>query len=201
MWHANVVTEIMKTLSKTTLTFLTVGLLTCAVQANTITPSVQVVNSPGAWSYNADLTSGQLVAGDGFTIFDFGGYVPGSIVAPVNWTATAQLLGNNVAGGTDITGDNPFEFNLLFTYTGPTITQTIGATTFTGFGATTVNRSTTLDGWVSRDHEPNGNVGTVHTDVILVPNSVPDGGSAVALLGIALAGIEGARRLVRSRKA
>ena len=31
--------------------------------------------------------------------------------------------------------------------------------------------------------------------------AVPDGGSAVALLGIALAGIEGARRLIRSRKA
>jgi hypothetical protein len=30
---------------------------------------------------------------------------------------------------------------------------------------------------------------------------VPDGGSAVALLGIALAGIEGVRRLVRTRKA
>ena len=32
-------------------------------------------------------------------------------------------------------------------------------------------------------------------------HQVPDGGSAVALLGIALAGIEGARRLVRTRKA
>jgi len=31
--------------------------------------------------------------------------------------------------------------------------------------------------------------------------TVPDGGSAVALLGIALAGIEGVRRLVRTRKA
>ena len=31
--------------------------------------------------------------------------------------------------------------------------------------------------------------------------AVPDGGSAVALLGIALAGIEGARRLIRARKA
>ena len=32
-------------------------------------------------------------------------------------------------------------------------------------------------------------------------SSVPDGGSAVALLGIALAGIEGARRVFRARKA
>jgi VPDSG-CTERM motif len=32
-------------------------------------------------------------------------------------------------------------------------------------------------------------------------STVPDGGSAVALLGIALAGIEGARRMIRARKA
>jgi hypothetical protein len=31
--------------------------------------------------------------------------------------------------------------------------------------------------------------------------TVPDGGSAVALLGIALAGIEGVRRVIGSRKA
>ena len=34
-----------------------------------------------------------------------------------------------------------------------------------------------------------------------VTSVVPDGGSAVALLGIALAGIEGARRMIRARKA
>jgi hypothetical protein len=31
--------------------------------------------------------------------------------------------------------------------------------------------------------------------------TVPEGGSALALLGIALAGIEGARRVFRARKA
>ena len=44
-----------------------------------------------------------------------------------------------------------------------------------------------------------------HVTISLVEQSfhqtVPDGGSAVALLGIALAGIEGVRRLVRTRKA
>ncbi len=33
------------------------------------------------------------------------------------------------------------------------------------------------------------------------PAAVPDGGSAVALLGISLAGIEGVRRIIRARKA
>src|SRR6185437_14718681 len=42
---------------------------------HTITPSVVSVNSPGVWTYDAMLSSGQVMNGDGFTIFDFGGYV------------------------------------------------------------------------------------------------------------------------------
>ena len=42
-----------------------------------------------------------------------------------------------------------------------------------------------------------GNTGTFQSDV----EPVPDGGSAVALLGIALAAVEGARRVLGSRKA
>jgi len=40
-----------------------------------------------------------------------------------------------------------------------------------------------------------------HFTAASVTTAVPDGGSAVALLGLALAGIEGARRLIGSRKA
>jgi hypothetical protein len=39
------------------------------------------------------------------------------------------------------------------------------------------------------------------TGAITAATTVPDGGSAVALLGVALAGIEGARRIFRARKA
>ena len=42
---------------------------------HTITPSVVSINSPGVWTYAANLSSGQVLNGDGFTIFDFGGYV------------------------------------------------------------------------------------------------------------------------------
>jgi hypothetical protein len=44
----------------------------------------------------------------------------------------------------------------------------------------------------------NGNV-LLHTATVTAP-AVPDSGSAVALLGIALAGIEGVRRMVRARR-
>jgi len=43
--------------------------------------------------------------------------------------------------------------------------------------------------------------GTTSGDKNLGGTTVPDGGSAVALLGIALTGIEGARRLLRARRA
>ncbi|SRR5712692_3434044 len=68
--------------------------------------------------------------------------------------------------------------------------------------------------------DPNGTISIVHSvlngrifggdshneqivsgALINAPGTVPDGGSAVALLGIALAGIEGVRRLTRPRKA
>ncbi|MFL6414431.1 MAG: VPDSG-CTERM sorting domain-containing protein, partial [Bryobacteraceae bacterium] len=152
----------------------------------------------GVWMYNVDLTSGQLQAGDTFVIYDFGGYVAGSIMAAPGWTASTSLLDGGPAGFIDITGDNPAEFNLIFTYNGPTITQTIGAMTFTGFKATTTRTGTAIDGWASRDHEIDGNVGTLHTDKILVPNAVPDGGTTVALLGLALIGAGALRRKLRT---
>ena len=43
--------------------------------------------------------------------------------------------------------------------------------------------------------------GTSGTKFNFITTTVPDGGSAVALLGIALAGIEGVRRMIGARKA
>jgi VPDSG-CTERM motif len=45
------------------------------------------------------------------------------------------------------------------------------------------------------------NMQIVSGDTITIPQQVPDAGATVALLGIALAGIEGARRLIHARKA
>jgi hypothetical protein len=50
-------------------------------------------------------------------------------------------------------------------------------------------------------NNPNGSFVTISDVQQSFHQVVPDGGSAVALLGIALAGIEGVRRLVRTRKA
>jgi hypothetical protein len=173
---------------------------------HTITPSVASISSPGVWTYAAHLTSGQAMNGDGFTIFDFGGYVAGSIFAPVGWTAVAQLTGSVLGVAPPGSNpDNPALFNLLFTRSGGTVGPTIADINLGNFGATTTDTGTTFVGWSSRDHFPTGNPplpGTDHADIILAPapGAVPDGGATVALLGIALAGLEGVRRLIRARK-
>jgi VPDSG-CTERM motif len=175
------------------------ALTALTANANTITPTPILTPTPGVWTYQLDLTSGDLVAGDGFTIYDFGGYVIGSIVAPAGWSAVITppaLLGGF---GADPTGDNASNFNLTWTYTGMTIHQATGSTIFTGFMATTTQTTTTIDGWASQDHlltaGPPGTGGlSTASGNILCPSPVPDGGSAVALLGIALAGIGCLRR-------
>ena len=175
---------------------------------HTITPSVVTPNSPGTWTYTADLSSGQVMNGDGFTIFDFGGLVAGSSFAPAGWSAVEQLTGSVLGVAPPASNpDNPALFNLLFTRTGRTVGPTNGTMNLGQFGATTTDTSQTFVGWSSRDHFPTGSppaAGTDHADIILAPapgNHVPDGGPTVALLGLALTGIEATRRLVRGRKA
>jgi hypothetical protein len=78
---------------------------------------------------------------------------------------------------------------------GVLIHWTTGTQTYTGSSGI-VFTLTAND--LSLNHGKSGFVsGTIN---VLTP-AVPDGGSAVALLGIALAGIEGARRMIRARKA
>jgi hypothetical protein len=146
--------------------------------------------------------------GDGFTIFDFGGYVAGSIFAPAGWTAVAQLTGSVLGVAPPASNpDDPSLFNLLFTRTGGTLGPTSGIINLGNFGATTTFTSTTFVGWSSRDHFPTGNPplpGTDHADIILAPDAprtVPDGGATVALLGIALTGLGAMRRMIGARKA
>jgi hypothetical protein len=172
---------------------------------HTITPSVVSPSAAGLWTYTADLSSGEVMTGDGFTIFDFAGYVSDSIFAPTGWTATVQLTGSvKGVAPPGATPDNPALENLLFTYTasspiGPTnLKQNLGL-----FGASTTDTLEALGGWSSKDHAPDGSVADDHADRILVPAAarVPDGGATVALLGIALTGLEAMRRLIRARKA
>jgi len=175
------------------------ALATVSATANTITPSTFSIPTPGLWAYAGTHSSGELKAGDAFTIFDFGGYVPGSIYAPPLWTASATLVGSDPAG-VPLSVDDPSQFNLRFVYTGP-LKQTLGVTSLGLFGAATTATTVQVDDWISRDHligNPtivgDGALGTIHRDEILVPAGVPDHGSTLMLLGAALSGIGFLRR-------
>src|SRR5258708_7816586 len=108
------------------------ALASCSAIANTITPDAVLTPTPGVWEYSATLSSGELHAGDSFTIFDFGGYVAGSIYAPPLWTSLATLVGSNPAAA-PLGPDNPAEYNLRFTYFGPAV-QTLGRVPLGAFG-------------------------------------------------------------------
>lgn len=71
------------------------------------------------WDYSGIVTANQTVTtGDYFTIYDFGGYVAGSAVAPAGWTVSVQLLGTTPSDVNPT--DNPSLYNLTWTYTGTT---------------------------------------------------------------------------------
>jgi len=169
----------------------------------TLTPGLDSVVGP-IWTYNMDFSSGELQAGDGFTIVDFNGYVPGSIFAPLNWSVALNppsAVGSPFGGPPLSTADTA-AVNLHFTYTGPTVEIAFGPHLFvTGFGAQSTSPLYAIDDWVSRDSLigvigvlGDGGMGAVQTDSIVVPAPVPDGGLTLALLGMGLVGLQGLRR-------
>jgi hypothetical protein len=180
-----------------------VALASITTRANTITPSLDTVVGQ-TWTYNMDFSSGELQAGDGFTIVDFNGYVAGSEFAPLNWSVAlnpATAVGSPFGAPTLTTADTA-AINLHFTYTGPTVEIASGPHLFvTGFGALSTSPLYAIEDWVSRDHVigtigvlGDGGIGSVHTDTIVVPAEVPDGGMTLALLGMGLVGLQGLRR-------
>ncbi len=187
-----------------------VALFGSTALANTITPDFAGVFG-STFVYDASHSSGELRTGgtDGFTIFDFNGYVGGSAVAPVGWAALPATLVGTPFGAPTIGVDDPGAFNLHFVYVGPpAIKQNTGTETFTGFSAdTSLPIVLSFDTWLSRDHLL-GNPGIVGDGAtspiaqgeIIVPAAVPDGGLTLSLLGLALVGLEGMRRKFRAAK-
>jgi hypothetical protein len=94
-------------------------------------------------------------------------------------------------------GGNTYTFNLTSLTNAATRSGSISAS---GIGTVTIvggpNAGTYGGTWAM-----NGTGSGTSYGLTFVTTTVPDGGSAVALLGIALTGIEAGRRLIRSRKA
>jgi len=148
-----------------------------------ITPAL--VGSPtvsGAdfkWSYQISVDSlEQLVTGSGtpcstpascgsfFTIYDFVGYVPGSVQAPAGWAAQVAFVG--LTPSSQIPTDSATIYNLTFVYTGPTSPDK-GPLNLSGFSAlSTFGTANTGGTFTYKAEKDNGTV-----DAGIGPIAVP----------------------------
>ncbi len=172
--------------------FATAGLLPSSV---TTTPEA----SNFRWTYAIVLpTDSQLQAGNYFTIYDFGGYVPGLNSQPAGWTFTAELLGTTPPGV--IPTDNPSLWNLTWTYTGPTIPA--GQTGLGNFWAVSTFDLPVESYFTARTNRTSD--GRVDTNITTTNVPVPSAGPVVpepttlALAGLGLP-LVGLVRLGRAR--
>jgi hypothetical protein len=182
------------------------GLATAApARAGLLPVSVSVLPEADnfRWTYAIVLpTDSQLRAGDYFTIYDFAGLVPGTIVAPDGWTVTTTRVGPTPDRLTPL--DNPEVENLTFTYAGEVLnTGQIGLGNFwavstsqvAGESFFTAQTHRTSDGGVDRNI-----TGTVVPVPVVPPPppSVPEP-ATLALAGLGLPLVALARAVRRTR--
>jgi len=195
----------MKTPSKTILTLLIIGLASCGLfsqQAQAV-PITGGISLAGSYATN----TGNLNTATAFTSF------PAVIVTSVSGSYTGVGTGLTSPSVTQ----NPFSFNPFSSSVTPLWTFMSGGNTYS-FDLTTLSsrlqpgdNTLTLKGTGTLKisgftDTPGAWIFTANqfSDTFSFSSSngaVPDSGSAVALLGIALAGIEGVRRALRGRRA
>jgi VPDSG-CTERM motif len=164
--------------------------LASGAYANSLTLVNDVVPVTGSfdWSYHVDWSNSQLQTGDFVHLTGLAGVT--TAAGPAGWNAV-------VSGGGSV---------VTWTWAGASPFNLVGTTgTITGFTFHSTFGIGTSAPYNTQDHVNSGlGAGGVSTVTGFVsaptPPAVPDGGSAVTLLGIAIAGIEGARRLL-ARKA
>jgi len=121
---------------KKVLTIIFAGLVTVGLANAAITPALVNVTGSGPYTWNYEISVDnleELVANTSyFTIYDFAGYVSGTIEAPAGWTDSVQLIG--ITPSEENPTDSGTLENLTFTYTGPT-TSVGPITDLTGFSA------------------------------------------------------------------
>jgi hypothetical protein len=177
-----------------------------SAQAGIIPASVTVTPEAGnfRWTYSIVLpTDMKLQAGNYFTIYDFGGLVPGSITAPTDWSISSTNSGPVPTGLNP--NDDASVPNLTFTYTGATIpTGQLGLGNF--WAVSTVGDSTTVS---FTAQNPQASTGNLDRNIVnTIAPAVPGGGGNVsgvpepatlALAGLGLPFV-GAARLLRRKK-
>jgi VPDSG-CTERM motif len=199
----------MKTPSKTILTLLIIGLVSCGLfsqQAQAVpTPITGGISLAGGYTVN----TGNLNTATAFTSFPF------ALVTGVSGSYTGVGTGLSSPSVTM----NPFTFNPFSGPITPLWTFMSGGSTYSfdltvlssrlqpgddtltlkGTGTLHITNFTDTTGnWVFTANQAGDTFSFSSSNSAV---GVPDSGSAVALLGIALAGIEGGRRALRARRA
>ena len=177
----------------------------------TVTPAqagllpIQVTITPEGgnyqWTYSIVLpTNSQLMAGNFFTIYDFGGLLPGTISAPTGWAASVAMVGPTPPLLAPI--DNPTIPNLTFTYTGPTITSgELGLGNFSALSLYAAGTDSFLTAQTQRTSDGKGDSNITETSVPVPfgghsPPTLPEP-TTLALAGIGLPLLVLARRVRR----
>jgi hypothetical protein len=171
------------------------GLLPVAV---TITPEAGNFR----WTYAVVLpTDMRLQAGDYFTIYDFAGLVPGSIVAPDGWTASVTKTGPTPDRLNP--QDDPGVDNVTFRYNGEVVNGQIGLGNF--WATSTYGDSTASFFTAKNPRASDGAFDSNITETIVPrgtdvppPSGVPEP-ATLALAGLGLPLI-GAARMLRRKK-
>jgi hypothetical protein len=167
--------------------------------ANAAVITLQSVTNTGVnnntFTYQSTLGPDEgLRSGDRFIIYDFAGYIAGSISAGANanFVASTELTS---AGGTVTPGfnDDAALTNLVFTYTGPNIRNQDGPFApldFNGLTARSTFSGTMNDAFftLTTKNNPNGAAGGSNTPVftlgqVSVPNAIPEPASWAMMLG------------------
>lgn len=143
-------------------------------------------------------------AGDRLIIYDFAGYIPGSIFTP-SADLVASIENSSMSLITPGFADDPTIANLVFTYVGPDFRAKDGPLVvfdFDGLGARSTLGGTTLTSFFSRTtkNNPNGQPGGAGTAIFTLgsvasPGVVPEPATwALMIGGFGMAGLAMRRR-------
>ena len=170
--------------------FIALGAMTLAANADII-PTLSTVTASGSnfqWNYATNVTVDQkVVSGDFFTIYDFGGFIPGSNTQPAGWTFSSSLVG--ITPGQVSPTDNPTIPNLTWTYSGPTITGSAALGTFSVLSTTNVLRTSDFAAQGTRSGGPTADTKVNNVGTVSVP--VPEMSALAPMIGVCGLGMVG----------
>lgn len=184
---------------------LVAALLTCAGAASAAIVTLEsVVAVPGGFQFNYEGSIAPdegIISGNRLIIFDFAGYVPGSIFVPdANTVGSVELSSATpfiIPGQTD----DPTLFNLVFTYVGPDFNNTGGPfppTDFMNFGAVSIFSNTRLDAFttflVKNNPAASENTALLTLGVTQVPQVPEPAAWAMMITGFGMVGYAARRR-------